>query len=50
LCVLGIDCCLYRVGTVTKFASLGLLMIAMLAGELLRNWSIFQSAYNWFHL
>ncbi len=50
LCVLGLDRCLHRVGTLTKFASLGVLMIAMLAGEVVRNWSIFSSAYNWFHL
>jgi hypothetical protein len=50
LSVLGLDRCLYRAGTVTKFASLGALMIAMLAGEVARNWSIFPSTYNWFHL
>jgi len=50
LSVLGLDRCLYRVGTVTKFSSLGALMIAMLAGEVARNWSIFPSTYNWFHL
>jgi hypothetical protein len=49
LFVLGLDRCLRFAGTANKFVSLGLLMITILSVEVVSNWPIFLSPYNWFH-
>lgn len=49
LFVLGLERCLRFTGIAARFASLGLLMVAMLTLEVVRNGPIFLSPYNWFH-
>jgi hypothetical protein len=50
LFMLGLDHCLHFTTTTIRFASLGLLTVTIPLVEVARNWPIFLSQYNWFHL
>ena len=50
LFVYGLDRLLNRFGTATKFAALGLIILAMPTLEVATDWPVFFSQYNWFHM
>jgi hypothetical protein len=50
LIVYGLDRLLMRFGNTAKFLALAAIMCAMLAVEIMTDWPVFSSPYNWFHL
>jgi hypothetical protein len=50
LFVYGLDRLLNRFGNAAKFAVLGALILFMLTTELITDWPVFFSQYNWYHL
>lgn len=48
--VYGLDRVLSRFGSTAKFATLIGMLTAMLALEIVTDWPVFHSPYNWFHL
>jgi hypothetical protein len=50
LFVYGLDQLLNRFGNKIKFAALGLLLAAMITFEIVTDWPVFFSQYNWYHL
>ncbi|HTV41505.1 MAG TPA: hypothetical protein VMF08_13065 [Candidatus Sulfotelmatobacter sp.] len=48
--VYGLDRILGRFGNATKFVTLAVLLLSILALELATNWPVFSSQYNWFHI
>lgn len=50
LIVYGIDRVLDRFGTAVKFTALAAIIVAMLALEIVADWSVFFDPYNWYHL
>jgi hypothetical protein len=50
LMVYGLDRLLNRFGNAGKFVALGILVLLMLAMEIVTDWPVFSSPYNWFHL
>jgi hypothetical protein len=50
LVVCGLDRLLRRFGNATKFATLTIIILAMLALEISTDWAVFSNDFNWFHL
>jgi hypothetical protein len=50
LFVYGLDCLLGRFGSVAKFLTLAVIISAIIASEIVTDWPVFSSPYNWFHL
>lgn len=50
LFVYGLDMLLSRFGSKTKFIALAVMISAMFVLEIVTDWSVFSSQYNWFHV
>jgi hypothetical protein len=50
LLVFGLDYALKQFGNVTKFSALTLWVLFMLASEVVTDWPVFFSRYNWYHM
>ncbi len=50
LFVYGLDRLLDRFGTTTKFVTVAVMILTMLALETVTDWPAFSSQYNWFHM
>ncbi len=48
--VYGLDCALGRFGKTAKWSALAILISTMLALEIVTDWPVFSSQYNWFHM
>jgi len=50
LFVFGIDCALKQFRNAVKFLVLTAIILFMLAAEIITDWPVFSSQYNWFHM
>jgi hypothetical protein len=46
----GLDCVLKRFDTPAKFLVLAAIILFMLVSEIVTDWPVFSSQYNWFHM
>jgi hypothetical protein len=50
LFMFGLDCALKHFSTVAKFIVLAAILLFMLVTEIIADWPVYTSPYNWFHM